>query len=261
MQGLPDWMLGLTIREGVDAKNMEHWTPKDVFVVQAPVHVGDVRIPHARPTIRAKSFQELTDDELAALGDQWGFVGTTAIAGDVATWTPAITYQPPSGEVDTGHVVRVGENRIDESALDGSYTEHWWRVSSGEGRFLVIEMYAGTRVDRFLVVTGDHFVYARNRARELPKAESFKKLFEDTHPTREEKIAMLDCELSYGLVRGNARPWQILRSTLPWREGVSLELPREIGLPLVAKDGLTIPINTFSASDLAVMFRADGSPR
>ena len=258
-------MLGLTIREGVDAKDMSTWAPKYVFVVQSPRQVGDVRVPHARPSIRATSFAEMTDDELASLVDQWGFVGTTTFADNIATWHPEIEYQPPSGEADTGKVVRVGDRRFDEHALDGSFVEHWWRVASGDHQFLAIEVRQQGRLDRFLVVAGDHFVYARNRARDLPKADSLKALFESTHATRAEKIEMLDCELSYGLVRGAGRPWQIVRSTLPWREGVSLELPREVevrGGRLVPRDGSwTIPINTFDVGDLEVMFRADAAPR
>src|SRR6185295_7932554 len=136
---------------------------------------------------------------------------------DVATWTSELNFQPPSDELDTARLVRLGERRVDEHALDGSFVEHWWRVSDGDARFLAIETRRNRRLERFLVVAGDHFVYARNRKSDLPRAESLRKLFEQTTPGRDQMIAMLDCEVSYGLVRGGSRAWQIVSSTLPWR--------------------------------------------
>ena len=265
---LPAWLSGMWIREGVDAKDMSSWTPKYVYELMTPTHFGDVRIPIARPPIKGKSFAELTDAELVALADQRGFVGTTTLRGDIGTWTEEMNFQPPSGALDTARVVRIGPRIVDEIALDGSWNEHWWSVSDGGGRFLAIEVRRAVRLERFLVVAGDHFVYARNRAHDLPRADSLGKLFAATHPTRAQMIEMLDCEVSYGVIRGGNRPWQIVSSTLPWREGVTLEFPQELELrgdslaPRAPRDeAWTIPNNTFDADELRLLWRPGASPR
>lgn len=73
-----------------------------------------------------------------------------------------------------------------------------------------------------LVVAGDHFVYARARAKELPKDTSLRDFVKGS-ATREDKLAALDCELSFGLVRLGSVPWQVVYSTLPSREGKTVE--------------------------------------
>ncbi len=256
------------IRDHVDAKDMSHWTPQYVYELMTPVQFGDVRIPHARPPITAKSFADLTDAELAALADQRGFVGTATLRGDIGTWIEEMDFQPPSGEVDTAHIARIGPRIIDEKGLEGTWVEHWWSVSDGGGRFLAIEVRRARRLERFLVVAGDHFIYARNRAHDLPQADSLAKLVADTHPTREQLIQMLDCEISYGVIRGGNRPWQIVSSTLPWRERETLEFPQELELrgdslaPRTPRDETwTIPTNTFSADELRLLWRPGASPR
>jgi hypothetical protein len=113
-----------------------------------------------------------------------------------------------------------------------------------------------------LVVAGDHFLYARNRASDLPAAKSLTELA--AKASREQLLAYLDCELSHGTVRGGSVPWQIEHSTLPWREGTpltfveSLTLDSAGALAARAADGeaWTIPINTLPAEDLRVLFPA-----
>ena len=117
---------------------------------------------------------------------------------------------------------------MQEHGLDGSYAEAWWLVTDGRGRHLVIRTLRFGRPFRVLAVVGDQFVYARNRATELPRAASFDALIESIHATREQIVEYLDCELSVGRVRGGSVSWEIEQSTLPWREGRHLDFIDEI---------------------------------
>ena len=261
--------LGAWIRESVDAADLAQWTPRHVHYVQTPSRFGDVRVPLDRPDMRhAHGFADLSDAELTALAGQKGFAGVANARGDIVTWTHWIDFQPQSpGDADVGRVAPAGAGRIDESAPDSKDVEHWLSISDGDGRFLALEIRRGGRLARMLVVAGDHFVYAQNREHDLPAADSLAALIAQTHATREQIVQYLDCELSYGLVHGGSSvAWQIVSSTLPWREGTALELPRELALeggtlvprsPPPAGETWTVVTNTLAPGDLAVLLRTD----
>lgn len=258
---LPAWMSGTWKREWIRAGDV---TTNTVMVryLQTPLWFGDLRIPIDRPRITASSLAELGDAELAHLAKQRGFFGYTTLAGDVSTWHHEIDYQPSGGRPDTARIERLGASSMIEQGLDGSFAEHWWNLGSGDGKFLAVRVMRAGRLDRMLVVAGDHFLYARDRASDLPAAKSLTELAATA--SREQLLAYLDCELSHGLVRGGTMPWQIEHSTLPWREGKPLELALALTLDpsgaLVARgadgEAWTIPINTLPVEDLRVLFPA-----
>ena len=262
---LPPWFLGAWKREWIRRAGL---TDDSVTVrfLQTPTMFGDVRIPADRPSFpEATSLADLTDPELRSLANQKGFFGYTTIAGNIATWHHEIDYQPPDGEDDIGRLERVGSGMY-EHALDESYVERWGSLSSGDGRFLVVRVtrldHGKERLERVLLVAGDHFLYARNRAQDLPMAASLPDLIAKTHATRERVLAYLDCELSQGYARGGSAPWSIVRSTLPWREGTRLELAGLIAVDSTGKlspraasgDTWTFPVNTMAVEDLRVLF-------
>jgi hypothetical protein len=252
---LPGWLCGSWRREWIQRRGVMD-PPMAVHYVQGPRAFGDLRIPGDRPNTSAGSLEELSDDECLVLARQSGFAGFCEAESDVVTWHHELDYQPTLGarEVDVGRVERSGAAML-EHALDGAYVELWWPLSSGDGRFLVLEARAGARLERLLVVAGDHFLFARNRAVELPPARSLAELVGASGVTRAERLAYLDCELSYGLVRGGARAWQIQRSTLPWREGCPLELPASCVEGALALDsGWTVQADTLAREDARVMF-------
>ena len=82
--------------------------------------------------------------------------------------------------------------------------------------------------------------------------------------SREQLLAYLDCELSHGSVRGGGVPWQIERSTLPWREGTHLafvdDLIVDAAAALAARaaagETWTIPMSTMGPDDLRLLFPA-----
>ncbi|HWO23876.1 MAG TPA: hypothetical protein VNO30_34275 [Kofleriaceae bacterium] len=258
---LPAWLSGTWKREWIRRDGVTTNT-LTVRYLQTPRWFGDVRIPADRPRITAGSLAELSDAELAALAKQRGFFGYTTVAGDVATWHHELDYQPKSGGADTGRIERLGASSMLEHGLDGSFVEHWWSLASGDGKFLTVRVTRAGRLDRMLVVAGDHFLYARNRARDLPAAGSLTELA--AQASREQLLAYLDCELSYGSVRGGSVPWQIERSTLPWREGAPLPFVDDLTVDAAgalatpaaagADETWTIPLDTLPPDDRRVLF-------
>ena len=259
---LPAWLLGAWKREWIRRGGGAPTNTLTVRYLQTPYWFGDVRIPVDRPRIAARSLAELGDAELAALAKQRGFFGYTTVSGDVSTWHHEIDYQPSDGSPDTGRIERAGTSSMLEHGLDGSFVEHWWSLAAGDGRFLTVRVVRAGRLDRMLVVTGDHFLYARNRASDLPAGESLTALAATA--TREQLLAYLDCELSYGTVRGGSVPWQISHSTLPWHEGARLpfvdaltvDAAGALAARAAAGETWTIPTNTLAADDLRVLFPA-----
>ena len=260
---VPSWLYGLWQREWIEQHGVRSDT-LDVHYLQTASFFGDVRIPRDRPALaHARSFADLSDRELRALAQQQGFAGHTTLIGSTATWHHQMDFQPPDGEEDVGRLELLAGRRMHETGLDGSYTESWKSAADGDGRFLVVQTERDGRPQRLLLVAGDYFVFGRNRLKDLPKAASLDSLIASTHPARVQLIEYLDCELSFGRVRGGAKAWEILRSTLPWREGHHLEFVDDLK---VAADGntvllrvsrgelSTVPINTLSHAQLLEMF-------
>lgn len=239
-----------------------------VRYVQTPSVFGDVRIPGDRPALpRAASFADLTDDELAALATQNGFAGVTTVAGANATWHHEIDYQPAGEGADVGRIEPAGDGKMFEHGLDGSYVESWSTLEPDAGRYFAARLAQGGRVVQLLAVTGGHFVYARARPGALPAADSIRDAIARTHASRETIIAYLDCEISYGTVRG----WRIEHSTLPWQEAKRLAFADRIVVDAEGKPALraaappvppgdpdggvwSFPVNTFPAAELRALF-------
>jgi hypothetical protein len=231
-----------------------------VRYVQTPSVFGDVRIRDDRPAVpHAASFADLDDDQLAALATQSGFAGFTTIDGDHATWHHEIDFEPAGGAADVGRIEPVSDGEMFEHAPDGSYVERWSALGPSGGAFFAAKLARDGRVDQLLAVAGEHFVYARARAVALPPGGSLGEAIARTHATRAQIIAYLDCELSYGRVRG----WQIERSTLPWREATRLAFVDRIAIDAngqpaaraaAAGEAWSFPVNTLGAAELCAWF-------
>jgi hypothetical protein len=260
---VPAWLRGVWTREWIQKEKAKSNT-LDVHYLQTPTYFADIRIPKRRPRFpNAKSFADLTDQELRLLARQNGFTGLTTTSGSVATWNHDIQFQPSDGTPDRGRLQRNGPGRMHEHGLDGSYVEAWKSTSGGEERFLVIRVEHAGRLVKTLVVVGDQFIYVRNRAVDLPTAESFEALLESSKASRVQIEAYLDCEFSVGRIRGGAGLWEIEQSTLPWREGRHLDFVGEI-MPAegghgpaprsVGDDQWTVPVNTLTAREIRELF-------
>ncbi|MGO9059136.1 MAG: hypothetical protein ACLQU2_17370 [Candidatus Binataceae bacterium] len=266
---LPTWLWGEWSRDWIQKGKVKSNT-LDVHYLQTPTYFADIRIPKDQAGIStAKSFADLTDQQLRLLARQNGYAGRTTMEGTVATWHEDILFQPSDGTPDMGRLQRIPPDRMHEHGLDGSYIESWRLLTGGNGRFLVIRVEHSGRLLRTLVVVGDEFAYVRNRAKDLPMARSFDALIEATNATREQIVEYLDCEFSVGRVRGGSVPWEIEQSTLPWREGRRLDfveqmsisdgaaslVPREVG-----EDQWTVPVNTLSPGEIKALFGGESKP-
>ena len=260
---VPDWLLGIWHRQWLEEDGVRSNT-RDVYYLQTPTVFGDARFPVDRPEFPlAASFADLSDSDLRFLARQQGFTGHTTVAGAVATWGHEIDFQPSDGTTDAGRLERKSDGIMYEHSLDGSYTEAWQSVPGRAERYLVIRIERSGRLERVLIVAGNHFLYVRNRVTDLPVASSLISLISSMNTTRDQIIAYLDCEFSMGLVSEGPAPWVIQRSTLPWREARRLDLVDEI-LPADFANGMTrhsagserwtVPVNTISSSDISALF-------
>jgi hypothetical protein len=260
---LPTWLWGEWSRDWVQKGNAKS-NLLDVRYLQTPTYFADMRIPKDRPSFStARSFGDLTDQQLRWLARQSGYSGRTTMEGTIATWHEDIIFQPSDGTPDMGRLQRISRVRMHEHGLDGSYIESWKSLTGRKGPFLVIRVEHSGRLLRTLVVVDNEFLYVRNRAKDLPTAKSFDALIEATNANREQMVAYLDCEFSAGRVRGGSVPWEVEKSTLPWREGLRLDfverisvkrggaklVPREVG-----EDQWTVPVNTMSPHDINAFF-------
>ena len=250
---LPSWLQGEWSRDWIQRGSVKTNT-LDVHYLQAQGFFADIRVPRDRSGLSgARSFDDLTDAQLILLADQIGLEGVTSLKGDVATWSDEVSFQPSDGTPDTGRLHRIPPDHMHEVGLDGSYTESWRHVGGEQGPFLVVRVKRAARLQEALVVVGDRFVYVRNRTKELPASSSLKELIESTHATREQIVAYLDCEFSFGRVRGRAVPWEIEQSTLPWREGRHLDFVDELSRPHRTNQW-TVPVNTLPARESEELF-------
>jgi hypothetical protein len=258
-------MRGVWTRDWIDRRGQRSST-FDVHYLQTPTLYGDMRIPDTRASFTgASSFADLTDAQLHALAKQRGFTGRTMVSGLRSTWLHDVDFQPADTSADIGRLERRGNDAMYEHALDSSYVESWQRRSDGGGRFLAIRIEQERRVQQVLLVAGDEFIYVRNRVRDLPASESIESLIAATHADRAQIVAWLDCEFSTGHVTGGAVPWEIAKSTLPWREGRHLDFADGVAVdPTLAlpvsraprAGRWTVPVNTLSRAELVRIFPA-----
>lgn len=259
---LPSWFPGVWTREWIERKGVRS-DLFDVHYLQTPSLFGDMRVPRDRPAFaQAKSFADLTDADLLQLARQRGFTGNTTVSDARATWHHEVDFQPPDSGEDIGRIERIDDAHMFEHALDSSYIESWRSVSNGDGRFLAVRVERAGRLDRVLLVAGDHFLFVRNREKDLPMAESLDSLIVAARATRVQIIEYLDCEFSAGRVQGGAVTWEIERSTLPWHEGKHLDFVD--GLVVSGGDGLvprvesterwSVPVNTLTRGQLLALF-------
>ena len=270
-QPVPSWLAASWQRLWVTNNNQG--PPKDtvnVRNIQTPTLFGDCRIPKDRPAFpEAKSLADLTDAQLKTLHPQEGFSGYTTVDGYIITWHHEIGYQPPDGTIDIGRFEILGGRNVLEHGVQAVYLEHWWRLEQSGGDFLGVKVMrklgdGRQRVHEILSVSGDHFIYARNRDFDLPMANSLADLIKQEKYTRKQILAVLDCEVSHGFVLGCRQPWEVQFSTLPFKENKPLDFAAQIVVDpktgALSHRGSTpdlswsFPVNTLDIQDLLVLF-------
>lgn len=270
-QPVPSWLVGAWERLWVINNNQgPPENTVNVRNIQTPTIFGDCRVPKDRPRYpEAKSLSDLTDKQLQTLYAQEGFAGYTTTEGYIITWHHEIDYQPPDGSIDIGRFEILGGRNVFEHGVQASYLEHWWHLEDPGGYFLGVKVMRNLgnnqqRVHQILSVAGDHFIYARNRAFDLPMANNLADLIKKEKYTRKQILAVLDLEVSHGFVLGGRVPWEVQFSTLPFKEGKPVEIAADIVVD--PKTGQlshkrpspdliwSFPINTLGVEDSLVLF-------
>lgn len=265
---VPEWLIAAWERLYIVSGGSKPDRSVNVRNIQTPTLFGDCRIPKDRPNY-SRRLPELTDAELETLYDQEGFSGFTTVEGDITTWHHEIDYQPPDGSIDIGRIeISTGRNMY-EHGVQSSYMEHWWNLASGDGWYFGVKVLrkladGTTRIHEILSVNGDHFIYARNRSKDLPMASSMADLIKKTNASRDQILEFLDCEVSHGYVLGGSKHWEIQYSTLPDKTGQALGFVDQIvvdpqtGAVSHRKNNpeeiWAFPVNTLKTEDLVVLF-------
>ncbi len=198
-----------------DETTAVHW-------LQGPSLYIDLRQPAARPDFTdTRLLTEVTDGQLAWLVRQEGFAGRLRFADGWFEWGREIDFQPQAIYSDCGQL-RFEADYMIEVGRDIPYIEHWYRAAVGDAtQTVALRLRAPDGRKASLVRTGEVFMLAVDRAVALPNLP-------DLHAcvaaagTREEQLALVDCELSVGRVGPHA--WRIEHSSLPWREGLVFKL-------------------------------------
>jgi len=231
---VPEQMIGcwerLTIRfpDGTEDKTTR------VIWLQTLSGVSDIRIPASRPHLRQrKGFADCSNDELLKLAEQDCFCGVTLFDSEAkpfptASWPtqaylfrfqPVITFPEP-GWIEW----RNSGTCMIEKSPSGAYEEDW-RLQPESRSFAAHLAKRDAASTTCLYVAGEHAVYARNRAVHLPADKTLLELTRDAGYERDRLEALVDCEFSYARRAKSGDDYDIVVSTLPWREGKSLGCP------------------------------------
>lgn len=220
-QTVPDQLTGLWRRRTMIWPDGRVDTSTTVFWLQTQSLYADIRIPANRPKAPAEnSFEPCRDADLISFAEMYGFAGTLTVEGTICRWQRAIDYHPPGGPPDEAHFELEGELLI-ETGIHADYREDWVRQTAPDAALTAFRQTGGR--DGFLVIAGDHFILAQDRAGELPPAESLAALVERdlVAGNRTQALARLDMLIAYGRI-GTKHDWRITLSTLPWLEASPL---------------------------------------
>jgi len=201
-------------------------TCSKVYWLQTSSWHADIRTPANRPDfIGVMTLADCSGEQLSWLAKQQGFVGITTVTGNQCEWKHVIDFQPPSGKRDIGGMLFEYPDKLLEYGIEDVYSEIWERVTDDNSE----RCYALQLLDQgepaepasYLVVSGNHFIYSRNRPARLAQ-QPLKSSDQLQHYPQDVLVQLLDFDISFGLIQGTGDPWQITLSTLPWCEGQSL---------------------------------------
>lgn len=226
MERIPDEMIGLWRRLRLEETDGRVDTDTEVYWLQTHGAYVDLRIPPGRPGFDgAVSPDHLSEAQLHWLARQQGFAGRLSLRGEVATWQRELDYQPPARVDDVGRLARDGRRLVERGVLV-PYTEDWEHQGGDAREVLALKLLGeedarGPRPRRagYLVAVGEYFMFALGRHVRLPRGTQLEELLAAGPVNLERRRVLFDCIIDFGLRRGGACPWQILRSTQPWREG------------------------------------------
>jgi hypothetical protein len=242
---VPEEMIGCWERSYIRFSDGKEDKTTRVIWLQTASGVADIRISASRPDLRGRGdLAGCSTDELLKLAEQDCFCGITLFDPDArpfptASWPnevylfrfqPVITFPEP-GWIEWQ---RDGTCMI-ERAPSGAYIEDW-RLQSGSRSFAAHLTKRDAATTTCLYVAGEHAIYARNRRVTLPSHKTLLELAQDAQYERDRLEELVDCEFSYARRAQTGDDYNIVVSTLPWREGKSLGCPWVQDLASKVKD-------------------------
>jgi hypothetical protein len=226
MNIVPDWLTGLWKRLSIETADGQRDTETQVFYLQTSACFGDLRVPIDRPDLKQANFSSLTQNDVFALTRQQGFAGIAQFEQEQCQWVRYIDYQPPQAVRDIGLLYWQNDILIEEG-VDQVYREEWQKVDDGARDYTALVLVAPENAPHqatwtaSLVIAGDYFIYSQNRPVALPTAETLTDCLTSSTAFQKQRD-YLSCEISFGLCQSGQVPWEIQRSTIPWREGSAL---------------------------------------
>lgn len=204
----------------------EEDTRTRVFWLQTGALYADLRVPADRPDFTGiDSLAACSDAQLDWLAGQQGFAGALSVSGNRFHWHRAIDFQPDRSLQDIGRMTMKADHLLEEGVF-AHFHEHWVRTTpeSPEHSAHVLESVCdayGHERDwhGYLLTVDDFFMLAVDRRGRLPQAGSLRDLCAGD---RQRLVHALDMEISFGRLSGDAAPWTVSLSTLPFREGTQL---------------------------------------
>jgi hypothetical protein len=225
---VPDSYLGVWRRTLLQTATGKSDTSTRVFWLQSRRFHIDLRVSLDRPVLPADlGLDYISPEQALALAQQGGFAGTTQVDGNLCCWQREIDYRPPALAADIGTIRFETDNTLLEDCVHGHYHERWQRLPDSLGGSQGFRLAEVTEPDTaapriaYLIVCGVYFAFARSRGDALPAGANLISMVESVQHAQE-RLALLNCEVSFGRRDGEAVNWQIELSTLPMREGAAL---------------------------------------
>lgn len=189
-------------------------TDTQVFWLQSGNLYADIRIP--------------ADRDADGVARQQGFAGILQVDGALLTWRRWLDFQPQAAVPDVRRVRFTRTDQMIEEGVHAEYREIWDRIgpaSLDRAAFALQMEYPRDGMPRrragVFVIVGDYFMFALDRLEALPAGANLAELAAGAALSDAQRGQLFACEISLGRRRG-ARPWEILHSTLPAREGRQL---------------------------------------
>jgi hypothetical protein len=218
---VPVEYLGVWKRTLLRASGVDDMTSQ-VYWLQTQSWHADIRVPAGRPTCAGtSSLDRLERHALLGLARQQGFAGITVVDGDICRWLRRYDFQPPTGANDVGRMVFATPDRVFEHGVEADYCEIWERLPGSAGSVRTVRF--STNPLAWWLEAGDFCMRVRPRRQgSLPVSPSLTAL---AQPLRDDALRdLLDFEISFG-TRAGGDTWRVSLSTLPWKEGSTMQAP------------------------------------
>ena len=231
-QTVPDRLIGCWHRRYIRYKEGAEDTSTRVIWLQTLSGMCDVRISAQRPDFsERRQLSDCSDDELIVLAQQdcacaISILDETAKPYPTATWESGASgfmYQPVINFPEHGWFEwKEHGTCMLEYAPSGAYTEDW-RLQDNSRNLAAHLVCRDSETTTNLYVAGAHAMLAVNRVMAIDKERPLQELVAECMDDRHRVHAYLDMEFSYAK-SDNDNDYEIVLSTLPWKEGQTLSL-------------------------------------